>query len=100
MTQVKNMRMMKFMNSENTKTNNNTWQPDPAWDYYTLWHDLIHIKAKIDQALDRIKNVQEFDTETNEDMQDILQPASSYLIQIIDIELALQIDDDDNEDKA
>lgn len=82
------------MSNENLETTNNTWQPDPAWDYYTLWHNLIHIKAKIDQALKEIKNVKEFDSGVNEVIQDILQPASSSLIQIIDIELAL-VDDDD-----
>ncbi|ALF51854.1 hypothetical protein ACX27_01740 [Nostoc piscinale CENA21] len=85
------------MSSENSGTTNNTWQPDPAWDYYTLWHDLIHIKAKIDQALNRMKNVKEFDREVHEDLSDILQPASSSLIQIIDIELTQEFDDDDDE---
>ncbi|OCQ96065.1 hypothetical protein BCD64_11955 [Nostoc sp. MBR 210] len=81
------------MSNENQQTTN-TWQPDPVWDYYTLWHELVHIKAKIDQALNEIKNVKEFDSGVNEVIQDILQPASSSLIQIIDIELA-QVDDDD-----
>ncbi|MBD2489420.1 hypothetical protein [Aulosira sp. FACHB-615] len=84
------------MSDKNSETTNNTWQPDPAWDYYTLWHNLIHIKAKIDQALEEIKSVNEFDSGVNEVIQDILQPASSSLIQIIDIELA-QFDDDDDE---
>lgn len=82
------------MNNQNSEITN-AWQPDPAWDYYTLWHDLIHIKAKIDQALNEIKNVEEFDSAVNEVIQDILQPASSSLIQIIDIELAIVVDDDE-----
>ncbi|WP_427159422.1 hypothetical protein ACQFX9_25885 [Aliinostoc sp. HNIBRCY26] len=80
-----------------TTNQETTYTPDPAWDYYTLWHDLIHIKAKIDQALERMKNVAESDSETNEDVQNILQPASSLLINIIDINLAQELDEDEEE---
>ncbi|MBW4673448.1 MAG: hypothetical protein KME52_05335 [Desmonostoc geniculatum HA4340-LM1] len=36
------------MNNENLS---DIPQPDPAWDYYPLWHSLHHIKAKIDASL-------------------------------------------------
>lgn len=80
---------MSNQNSELT----NTWQPDPAWDYYTLWHDLIHIKAKVDQALNVMKHFEEATTECDENIREIIEPASDSLIAIIENELAL--DDDE-----
>ena len=35
-----------------------TNSPDPAWDYYLLWHSLHRAKAQIDQALTHLKELE------------------------------------------
>ncbi|MBU7587261.1 MAG: hypothetical protein KAF91_31180 [Nostoc sp. TH1S01] len=70
------------MSSENLETTNNTWQPDPAWDYYTLWHELIHAKAKIDQVLNRMKEIEDATDNTDDEIREILEPSREILNKI------------------
>ncbi|MBW4678110.1 MAG: hypothetical protein KME52_30235 [Desmonostoc geniculatum HA4340-LM1] len=68
------------MNNENLS---DIPQPDPAWDYYPLWHSLHHIKAKINKALE-IMNEQEYvNPVTDIEMREILDLASDKLIGIV-----------------
>ncbi len=70
------------MNNENLEFTSDN-QPDPAWDYYPLWHSLHHIKAKIDAAL-KIMNKQEYvNPVTDIEMREILDLASDKLIEIV-----------------
>lgn len=77
----------------------NTHTPDPVWDYYTLWHELIHIKAKIDQALNVMKNFEEATSNSDEQIKEILEPVSDSLIAVIDGQLSELIGSDDNEEE-
>lgn len=67
------------MNNENPQTTNNTWQPDPSWDYYTLWHELIHAKAKIDQVLNRMKEIEDATDNTDDEIRENLEPVREIL---------------------
>jgi hypothetical protein len=67
-------------------------QPDPAWDYYIRWHSLHHIKAKIDAALQIMSSSEEANSEVNDDIKRLLDPASDKLVEIVD---SLTFDDDD-----
>lgn len=70
------------MSDKNPATTNNTWQPDPAWDYYTLWHELIHAQAKIDQVLNRMKEIEDATDNTNDEIRESLQPSREILNKI------------------
>ncbi|OUL28799.1 hypothetical protein [Nostoc sp. 106C] len=78
------------MNSENSEIENIP-QPDPAWDYYILWHSLHHIKAKINAALKLIANNEDADSEIDEQIRILLNPTSEKLTEIVE---QLAYDDD------
>ncbi len=65
--------------------------PDPAWDYYPLWHSLHHIKAKIDSALNFMIQEEYANPGTDEELRKILDSASDKLIEIVN-----QFPDDDD----
>jgi hypothetical protein len=67
------------MNNENLDIAN----PDPAWDYYPLWHSLQHVKAKIDAALKLINQSDYLDPEVDKQARQILDLASDKLIEIV-----------------
>lgn len=67
-------------------------QPDPAWDYYIIWHSLHHIKAKIDVALKIMKDCEYASSDSDDDIKDELAAASDKLTEIIE---QLSIDDDE-----
>jgi hypothetical protein len=72
------------MNAENNlEQNSEITHPDPAWDYYPLWHSLHHIKAKIDTALKIMKQQEYVNTVTDIEMREILDLASDKLIEIV-----------------
>ncbi|MBH8565000.1 hypothetical protein I8748_22920 [Nostoc sp. CENA67] len=81
----------------NSERTNNTWQPDPAWDYYILWHSLHHIKAKIDGALGNIKDEEYAALHVDLDIRKILEPASELLIEIVDSLPEKEEEDDEEE---
>ncbi|MDZ8239709.1 MAG: hypothetical protein RMZ69_21595 [Nostoc sp. ChiQUE01a] len=72
------------MTQNNLEQNLETSQPDPAWDYYPLWHSLHHIKAKIDKALEILKEEEFESDEAERDIRHILGPVSNKLIEIVD----------------
>lgn len=84
------------MNNENSEITNNIPQPDPAWDYYILWHSLHHIKAKIDAALNSMKDEEYAKEIVDIEIKSLLCPASDKLIEIID---SLPDDDDDEDEE-
>lgn len=55
-------------------------QPDPAWDYYIIWHSLLAHKAKIDIALKTIKDAENATDELDEEIYDLLEPQITSLI--------------------
>lgn len=60
-------------------------QPDPAWDYYILWHSLHHIKAKIDAAL-KLMCDKEYSTNSIDiQIRELLDQGSNKLIEIVDL---------------
>jgi hypothetical protein len=80
--------MRKFMNNENL----DIAHPDPAWDYYPLWHSLHHIKAKIDAALKLINQSETLDPKVDKQAREILDLASDKLIEVVH-----QLEHDDEE---
>ncbi|MEH2115380.1 hypothetical protein [Nostoc sp.] len=58
-------------------------QPDPAWDYYILWHSLHHIKAKVDETLQIMNHIEKATPEIDQEIRQTLVPASNKLIEII-----------------
>ncbi len=58
-------------------------QPDPAWDYYPLWHSLHHIKAKIDVALKLMSEVEITNLALDKQLREMLDSASDKLIEIV-----------------
>ncbi|AFY34889.1 hypothetical protein [Calothrix sp. PCC 7507] len=70
-------------------------EPDPAWDYYPLWHSLQHIKAKIDAALKVMGASEEANSGLDQEIKNLLEPASDMFIQIIERELNVEYEDED-----
>ncbi|MDZ8108347.1 MAG: hypothetical protein RM338_22365 [Nostoc sp. DedQUE12a] len=71
------------MNNINSEITPNNQEPDPAWDYYPLWHSLHHIKAKIDVALKLISTEEHATIETDKTLRAVLDPPSDKLVSII-----------------
>ncbi|MEH2371965.1 hypothetical protein [Nostoc sp.] len=67
----------------NNEENLNIPQPDPAWDYYIIWHSCQHIKAKIDAALKIMHDSENANKEIDKELYDLLDPASENLIEVI-----------------
>lgn len=65
-------------------TENNIPDPDPAWDYYIVWHSLHHIKAKIDAALKIIGKSEDAKPEIDALIKNLLAPASDKFIEIVE----------------
>jgi hypothetical protein len=64
--------------------NQNSNNPDPAWDYYITWYSLRHIKAKIDEALIIMNENQKSTPITDRLIKQSLAPASDKLIEIVE----------------
>ncbi len=58
-------------------------QPDPAWDYYPLWHSLHHIKARIDSALKIMSETENANEKTDNQLRKMLDLTSDKLIEIV-----------------
>ncbi len=71
------------MNNEKSEITNNISQPDPAWDYYPIWHSLHHIKAKIDVALTVLSEEKYSTPEIDKQLRAILDPPSDKLVELI-----------------
>lgn len=67
--------------------------PDPAWDYYIVWHSLHHIKAKIDAALKIIGKSEDAKPEIDALIKNLLVPTSLRFLEIV--EQFPTLDDDD-----
>ncbi|ALF51855.1 hypothetical protein ACX27_01745 [Nostoc piscinale CENA21] len=76
------------MSSEN-------WQPDPTWDYYKIWQSCHEIKAKIDEALNLMRQQEDRNDTSDHQINQRLSRASERLVNII---LELEFDDDEFED--
>ncbi|MCC5640490.1 hypothetical protein LC593_32615 [Nostoc sp. CHAB 5844] len=86
------------MNSENLETNN-TWQPDPTWDYYLAWHSLQYAKSQIEKALTFMAEEEFGNATADEEIKQLLEPAKDKLTDIIDDELNF-IDVNEDEETA
>lgn len=64
-------------------TNNQT-TPDASWDYYVTWHSCQYIKAKVDAALKIMNDSENATPELDEEIQNLLIPASDRLILIVE----------------
>lgn len=62
----------------------NIFEPDPSWDYYEIWHTLHGIKARIETSLNLMSKVEKADSQTDEKLTEILEPAFKELEQILD----------------
>ncbi|MBD2197928.1 MULTISPECIES: hypothetical protein [Calothrix] len=56
--------------------------PDPAWDYYIIWHRCLRAKAKIELALAALSKQEELNLDTNESCDDLILEAIAELNQI------------------
>ncbi|MFN6515686.1 MAG: hypothetical protein RMY29_014490 [Nostoc sp. CreGUA01] len=69
------------MNSEVTSE---ITHPDPACDYYVLWHELRHVTARIDVVLKIISDKETANDEVNKQIKQILQPTLDELTSIVE----------------
>ncbi|MEH2372527.1 MAG: hypothetical protein V7K15_05490 [Nostoc sp.] len=58
-------------------------RPDPAWDYYQTWRSLHEIKARIDEALEFMNDIESSTLQADEAIRSLLNPASNRLILIV-----------------
>ncbi len=89
--------MTKFMNDQNLS---DIPQPDPAWDYYPLWHSLNHIKAKINVALKIMADNEYSNPAVDEQLKDLLKPASDMFIEITERDLNVEYQDEEPPDES
>ncbi|MBN3897357.1 MAG: hypothetical protein HWQ41_19375 [Nostoc sp. NOS(2021)] len=66
--------------------------PDPAWDYYVLWHRIQQIKAQLDRALIWISQVENQNTATDKETAVLLRKPWDRLDEILN-----GLPDDDDE---
>ncbi len=64
------------------------FQPDPSWDYYEIWNSLVAIKSRIDTGLNLIAKVEKADSQIDEKLKEILEPALNELEQIMEEDLS------------
>ncbi|MBD2202736.1 hypothetical protein H6G33_17815 [Calothrix sp. FACHB-1219] len=63
-------------------------QPDPSWDYYQIWNSLLAIKSQMDRGLNLIAKVEKADSQIDEKLREILEPALNELEQIMEEDLS------------
>ena len=78
------------MSDKNLEATNNTWQPDPSWDYYEIWQSCHQIKAKIDAALNLMREQEDRNDTSDRQINQTLSRASEHLVNVI---LELEFDD-------
>ncbi len=57
------------MNNENLS---NIPQPDPAWDYYIIWHKLFQTKFKLEKLMKYVAEIEEADIDSNNNVNEDL----------------------------
>lgn len=71
------------MSNENLEITNNFTQPDPAWDYYPVWHQLIHLKTKIDNALKVVEASEDRTSKIDHQLRHELVPACNLFDSLV-----------------
>lgn len=62
-----------------TPNNENTPEPDPAWDYYIQYHTLIKAKSQLETLIMFIRKVETSTEHTQEILQQDLQEITNTL---------------------
>jgi uncharacterized membrane protein YgaE (UPF0421/DUF939 family) len=54
-------------------------QPDPSWDYYTIWNSLIDFKNKVDNLISSISQYEDASDDNNKLIQSTIEALRNEL---------------------
>ncbi len=72
---------------------NESFQADPAWDYYEVCQALVRVREQINKSIAFISAEEEADNDTDEKLKQMLEPALEQLESIIENDLTNYSDD-------
>ncbi|MEH1911269.1 hypothetical protein [Nostoc sp.] len=73
---------------------NDSFQADPAWDYYEVCQGLIRVREQINKSIAFISAEEEANNDTDEKLKQMLEPALEQFESIIENDLTDCCDDD------